>query len=637
MRGTFQRGLVIIASAFCLLLAACAGAAPQVVKETVVVEVEKEVVVKETVEVEVTTVVEVEVEKVVTATPEAAAEEEVAEEEPAAEGDEAYMTIYGERLPEGAAPYDMQVFTEGCDITANHITFDFQVSVYQRFCGSDLFQDQLVNLDKDFNTIPASAESWEVSEDGLTWTFHIKPGLQWSDGTPLTAHDWVATYQLIATPEHAWDFAWFYAGVLKNWDEIIAGELDPTELGVTAVDDLTLQFTTVEPWPALPAMMQFSFVLQKAALEEHGPLYNSSVETSVSAGPFMLEVLEPGERIELVANPMYKGFRPPRLQRIIVRYQDMSTAFVSYQNREIDRVTYERLSPADFEIIQSDPELSANYLRHFGDFRTDYLLFDTYNPPFNDLNVRKAFNYAVDRESIVQNVYGEIKALPAHSFLMPGYPASDVDEALLEYQTYDCDKAKEYLAEAGFPEGEGFPPLELWLRNEGPALQAVFQAVAASIQQCLGVQIEVSNQDGKVYMDALNAKPTQLQFGAVSYGMDFLDPSNLLGIWLSTGRHSWKNDEFDNLVKEASSLTGDPELREQMFRDAEKILVDDVGGIFIDHRWQGDLFQPYIQGDGIREPDSQGIAAWHWGNDWVWGNLYISEEVEEYETYRTGQ
>jgi peptide/nickel transport system substrate-binding protein/oligopeptide transport system substrate-binding protein len=117
--------------------------------------------------------------------------------------------------------------------------------------------------------------------------------------------------------------------------------------------------------------------------------------------------------------------------------------------------------------------------------------------------------------------------------------------------------------------------------------------------------------------------------------MDFLDPSNMLGIWLSTGRHSWKNDEYDRLVREASSLTSDFALREQMFRDAEQILVDDVGGIFIDHRWQGTLYQPYIQGSGIREPDSNGIAAFHWGNDWVWGNIYISKDVMDYDTYRT--
>jgi peptide/nickel transport system substrate-binding protein/oligopeptide transport system substrate-binding protein len=551
----------------------------------------------------------------------------------------AYTTIYGERLPEDAVPYEMQVYRVPCDITGNHITFDFMVSVYQRFCTdegklNDLFQDSLVDLDKDFNVIPASAESWEASKDGLSWTFHIKPGLEWSDGTPLTAYDWEATFQLVASPDHAWDFAWFYAGVIKNWDEVIAGELDPTELGVKAVDDLTLQITTVDPWPALPAMMEFGFTLQKKALQEHGPLYNSNVETSVSAGPFMLDVLEPGKRIELVPNPNYKGFRKPRLSRVIGEYRDLNTQFLAFQSHEIDYSNYAWLTPADFEIILSDETLKANYLRHYGDFRTDYLLFDTFNPPFNDLNVRKAFAKAVDREAIVKNVYGEVKAMPAYAFLMPGYPASDTEGVLRDLQAYDCDQAKKLLAEAGFPDGEGFPKLEMWLRNEGAALQAVYQAVAASIQECLAVTIEVSNKDFKVYMDALNAKPTQLQIGGISYGMDFLDPSNMLGIWVSTGRHSWKNDKFDKLIKEASSLVSDPDKRLQMFKDAERILVDDVGGVFIAHRWQGDLFQPYVSGD-FRIPDSQGIAAWHWGNDHNWGSIYITKDVLNYDTFRT--
>jgi peptide/nickel transport system substrate-binding protein/oligopeptide transport system substrate-binding protein len=610
-----------------VLLAACSSAAePQAITETVVVK--EEATVKEAVHVEATEMVKV---------------EEVASAAPAAEqteGEDAYTTIYGERLPEDAAPYDMQIYSVACDITGNQTTFDFQVSVYQRFCGdegklNDLFQDQLVTLDKDFNVIPASAESWKVSEDGLTWTFHLKPGLQWSDGTPLTAYDWEATYQLMANPEHAWDFAWFYAGVLQNWDEIIMGELLPSKLGVKARDDLTLEFTTQEPWPALPAMMEFSFVLQKKALEEYGPLYNSNVETSVSAGPFMLDVLEPGNRIELVPNPMYKGYRQPFLKRVIGEYRDMSTAFVAFQNREIDYVNYQWLIPDDFEIVQSDPELKANYLRHYGDFRTDYLLFDTYNPPFDDLNVRKAFAYAVDREAIVENIYDEIKAMPAHSFLMPGFPASDTEGKLKEYQTYDCDQAKDYLAKAGYPDGHRFPQLEMWLRNEQEAVQAVFQGVAASIQDCLNVTIEVSNQDQKSYLDALNAKPTQLQFGAASYGMDFLDPSNMLGIWFSTGRHSWKNDEFDAFIREASSKTDDLAKRTEMFQEAEQILVDDVGGIFIAHRWQGDLLQPYVQGVGFREPDAQGIAAWHWGNDGNWGDIYISKDVVNYDTFRT--
>jgi len=546
-----------------------------------------------------------------------------------------YLTIYGDRLPEDAAPYELQIYKEACDISGNHITFDFQVSVYQPFCLANLFQDQLVSLDKDFKVTPASAERWEVSEDGLTWTFHIKPGLQWSDGTPLTAHDWEATYQLIANPDHGWDFAWFYTGVLKNWDEIIAGELPPGELGVKAVDDLTLQIITQRPWPPLPAMMQFSYVLQKKALQKHGPLYNSNVATSVSAGPFMLDVLEPGQRIELVANPHYRGYRPPRLQRLIAEYRSPDTFFLAFQNGEVDRVQSNWLSPADYSIIQSDPTLSANYLRHFGDFRTDYLLFDTYNPPFNDMNVRKALAHAVDREAIVSNVFGEIKAMPAYSFLMPGFPASDTEDKLMQYQSYDCDRAKDYLAQAGYPDGQGFPKLEMWLRNEPPAMQAVYQAVAASIQQCLNITIEVSNKDFKAYMDALNAKPTGLKFGAVSYGMDYLDPANMLGIWVSTGRHAWKNEEFERLVNEAAGITDDPVRRKALFQEAERILVENVGGIFLAHRWQGDILQPYLRGDSIRSPDSQGIAGWHWGNDWVWGNIYISKDVVNRNTYRT--
>jgi peptide/nickel transport system substrate-binding protein/oligopeptide transport system substrate-binding protein len=447
----------------------------------------------------------------------------------------------------------------------------------------------------------------------------------WSDGTPVTAHDWVATYRYAADPDHAWDFAWFYAGVIQNWDEIIARELPLEDLGVTAVDDMTLAITTYRPFPPLPGMMKFAWPLQQKALEEHGPYYNNDPATSVTMGRWKLVSLEPGRRVVVEANEQYKGPVPPRRKQVEGIFMDVSTGFAAFQNGEIDELAYEWITPADFDVILGDPVLSENYLRHFGDFRTDYLLFDTYNPPFNDLNVRKAFAKAVDRENIVTNVYGEIKAMPAYSMLMPGYPASDTEGVLHEYQAYDCDAAKQHLADAGYADGEGFPPQELWLRAEGPALQAVFQAVAASISECLGVQIEVSNKDNKVYMDSLNADPTQLTFGAVSYGMDYLDPSNLLGIWVSTGRHSWKNDEFDRLIAEATPLVGDPELRDQMFRDAERILVDDVGGVFIDHRWQGTLYQPYVQGDSIRVPDSNGISGPHWGNDWTSGDLYIAE------------
>ena len=540
----------------------------------------------------------------------------------------AEKTMHGMTLPLDAASYSKQVLRVPCDNTRNEVTFDFAVSVYQRYeCIADLFQDTLIDLDKDFNVIPASAESWSVGDDGKTWTFKLHKGLKWSDGTAVTAEDYEATFRFSATPSSAWDFTWFYsfigAGGIKNWGKVIAGEMPPSALGIRAIDDHTLEVETEGVFPPLPGVMKFAFLLQKKALEKHGPYYNNDPGTSVSSGPYVLKEFDPGNRIVVEANPNYTGYRKPRLKRIEGIYMSPATFFTAFQNGDVDTVPYERLTPADFKIIMRNPELRLNYFRHFGDFRTDYLLFDTYTAPFNDIKVRKAFAYALDRESIVENVYGSIKAMPAHSMLMPGYPSSDTKGELKKFQNYNCKKAKKYLADAGYPNGSGFPPQEMWLRGEGPSMAAVYQASAASIAQCLNIKIEVSNKDGKVYMDALNAKPTQLTLGAVSYGMDFLDASNLLGIWVSSGRHSWKNSEFDRMVSQASNLVGQNEKRDKMFRDAQQILVDDVGGVFIAHRWQGDLFKPYILGDSFRVSDSNGVSGKHWGNDWYWGNVYV--------------
>jgi ABC-type oligopeptide transport system substrate-binding subunit len=107
--------------------------------------------------------------------------------------------------------------------------------------------------------------------------------------------------------------------------------------------------------------------------------------------------------------------------------------------------------------------------------------------------------------------------------------------------------------------------------------------------------------------------------------MDYLDPSNLLGIWVTGGRHSWTNPAFDQLVNEATPLVSDPAKRDQMFRDAEKVLVDDVGGLFLFHRWQGTLYQPFVQGDCIRVPDDIGIKGPHWGNDSCGSMMYLAK------------
>lgn len=550
-----------------------------------------------------------------------------------AQGDD-MVDVFGRPLPEDAAPYSLQTWRTMCNPSAVETTFSAVISVYQRLCGlGDQFSDSLVVLNNDLQLIAGAAESWEPSADGLTWTFHLRPGQMWSDGTPLTAYDYEASYRFMADPANAYDFTWMWLGIIKGWDEATSGEIPVEEIGYRAVDDLTIEVETQTPFPPLPNTLFFWPPVQKAALEAHGPEYMLNPETAVSSGPFKLKSFTPGSEIVLEANPAYTGYRPPILRELIGFYGDMATRFTAFQDHQLDRINYEALGPAEFAIIDSDPVLSDNYFPTPGDFRTDYLLMDTFNPPFNDQRVRMAFAKALDREAIVANVIGPRLAIPAYSFLSPGFPASDLTGELHDIQGYDCEAAQALLADAGYPGGEGFPALTLQLRGEPETVAPRFVAAAASISSCLNVQIEVNNMEFSAYMSALLARPTTLQFGAVSYGMDFLDPANMLGVWHSRGRHSWLNAEFDRLVDEANALVGDPETRTQMYKDAERILVEDVGGIFLDHRIQGDLFQPYVLG-GPRELNSQGLPGWQWGNEGVWGTVYIGANVVDYDTYR---
>jgi len=551
---------------------------------------------------------------------------------------EGNQDIYGRDLPEDAAPYEMQTWSVLCDSTRTEMSLSSIVTVYQRICGDtnifDLLGDPLVNLDENLNLVPAAAESWEPTEDGTAWLFHLRPGQVWSDGTPLTANDYVASYRFMADPANAYDFVWMWQGTIKNWSESVAGEVTPEDVGVEAVDDLTVKITTDGARPYLPGMVYFWPPLQAAALAEHGPGYVIDPALTVSSGPFMLTEFEAGSRLVLDANPTYAGYRPPFLRQISATYGDqLNGSFLAFQNHQIDRVMYVHLSPADFEVIANDPVLSENYLPNFGDFRTDYLFFDTYTAPFDNVQVRQAFAHALDRESIVANVIGAQFGVPAYSFLAPGFPSSDAAGDLHQYQNFDCELAQSLLAEAGYPGGEGFPAQELKLRGETEARAQWWIASAASISDCLNVEITVNNMEFNAYMDALLARPTGVTFGAVSYGMDYLDPSNMLGVWVSTGRHSWRSAEFDQLVTDANVLVGDPETRDQMYRDAERLLVEEAPGVYLVHRIQGDLFQPYVAGECFR-PDAQGVSAWHWGNDWCWGTFYITNDVANFDTYR---
>src|SRR5215203_4346407 len=153
-------------------------------------------------------------------------------------------TLNGVTLPADAAPPEQQVYIQHYDNTADFTTIDFYESVYKRGGAvADILSDSLVRLDKNFKVQPGAATKWEVDSSGLVWSFHLDPNLVWSDGTPVTADDYVATFRYGADPKHAWDFTWFFQGVIKNWTDVVAGKMPVDQLGVKAADANTFQVT----------------------------------------------------------------------------------------------------------------------------------------------------------------------------------------------------------------------------------------------------------------------------------------------------------------------------------------------------------------------------------------------------------
>lgn len=529
-------------------------------------------------------------------------------------------------LPKDAAPLEQQIWRRSTDPTFAKV-LDFYEAVYERPGVADLFSDPLVRLTKDFEIIPAAATEWSGSEDGKTWTFKLDPNLVWSDGNAVTAQDWIATFQYSADPEHAWDFTWFWIPVIKNYSEAVDGTVALEEIGVRqGADEHELVFETVDPAPYLPSMLLYSLPLSAAALEEYGPLYNTNPDTAVSAGPFILDEWARDEFIRYVRNESYAGSLDVMIQEVIVKMAATAQNFTLYEAGEIDMMADP--APADLTLIQSDPELSEQLYQGVGDFRVDYLFFDVTSAPFDDLKVRQAFSHVVNRDAIKQQILGPI-GNPAYSFLAPGFPASNMDE-LSSIQEFNPEAAKELLAEAGYPDGEGFPRQELWLRAPTPVDSAVAGAIASMLKEHLNIDVEIRPQDQKTFTDALNAEPTEILFGYVAYGMDYLDPSNMLGVWLSGGRHSWVNEDYDSKVQEATTFLGEDAERIAMFQEAERVLVEDVPGVFVYYRTPVQLIKPYVAGEAL-EADANGITAIHWPEfttmSTVPGQLYITNDA----------
>ena len=545
---------------------------------------------------------------------------------PAGQDEPARVNSVGVTLPPDAAPPHLQ-HLRTFELNARYM--DRATSSYQKVFGFALTNEPLTRVDRDFNLLPAAATHWEVTEDGHTWIFHLQQDLVFGDGRPVTAYDYEDSFRRWADPRTGFDFEWYYRPI-KNWGEVVAGRMPLDSLGVEALDRHTIAFTTTQPTPYAPELLNYSWVTPTHLFEKYGPAWSTRPETHMGSGPFRLREWTINHRIVLEPSPTYRGPNKPYLERITAQLFNAAAQppfLAAYEGGEVDYIVLN--NQAEINRVKSNPDLKG-HLNTYVDFQTFYLLMDTHNPPFNDLRVRQAFSHAVDQASLMNSALRDI-ALPASSMAPPGFPSAD-PEGLASIQRYDPDLARKLLAEAGYPDGKGFPVLNMWLRGEPIVINTAAEAVQAMLKQSLNIEVGVRNVERKLFTETMNAR--ELTLALIPYRYDYVDASNLLTLWLSNGRHPWHNERFEELVLRANVLVGDPGRRTGLYQEAEEILVRDVGGVFLWHTLINEMWRPYVRGAAL-ETNRWGYRAWR-GNQMLnlMPTLYISNEVMDTATDR---
>lgn len=424
---------------------------------------------------------------------------------------------------------------------------------------------------KDLHPLPGAAESWEISPDGNVYTFHLRKNGKWSNGEPLTAQDFVDSYQRILTPAIASEYGYMLFPI-TNAEAYATGKLaDFSAVGVKALEQFTLQITLRAPTPYFLSMLAIHYStwpVNIPAVARHGPVFERGNKWTrpgnyVGNGPFVIESWKVNQLIKVRKNTNYWDADRVKLNGIyFYPTEELNSEERMFRTGLLHKT--EAIPPTKIavykekwpEALQLDPYFCTYFYR-----------FNTTRPPMNNVKVRRALSMAIDRESIVKNVTRGGQA-PAYHFTFPGV-AGYVPRARL---TNDLAAARKLLAEAGYPDGKGLTTLEIHF-NTQEAHKAVAEAIQQMWKKNLGVEARLVNQEWKVYMDAQHSMNYQISRSA--WSGDYLDPNSFLDMFVTGGGNNdtgWSNAEYDRLIAEASR-TADMAQRLEIFQRAEELLL----------------------------------------------------------------
>ena len=459
--------------------------------------------------------------------------------------------------------------------------------------------EPLLTFDKDLKPVPAAASGYDVSQDGKTYTFHLKQGAKWSDGQPVTAKDFVYSYKRILDPNIAAEYASFFAdaGIVGAAD-YNGGKGSADNVGIKAVDDNTLEIQVESPVGYFPNLVALWVVppLREDIIQKAGDAWAQDPSTYIGNGPFKMSEWVHQDHIMLVPNANYSG-TAPKLQKVtFLMVTNGEADYAAYRNNERD---WTLVPDADVQAVRGDSELSKQSVE-YTELTTFWLIMNNAKKPLDNPSVRKALSKAIDRSAMIRDV-GAGVGKPATSMIPPGMPGYQAD--LGKDIDFDANGAKQLLSDAGFSDPSQFPQMHFRFATTS-ANQARAEFIQAQLKQNLGINIVLDSMESKAYQAAFKDKDFDLAFGG--WGADYPDPqdrmASLFGCKASNNKFNYCNQQFDQASAKGDTGT-DLNQRLQAYAEAQKILVQDLPVAPLFYRGRMVLVKPWVQNMVITPKD----------------------------------
>jgi ABC-type oligopeptide transport system substrate-binding subunit len=462
--------------------------------------------------------------------------------------------------------------------------------------------------------MPDVARSWEISADGRVYTFHLRP-TQWSDGTPLTARDFEYAWKRVLDRETASKYASFLFPI-KNAEAFNSGKASRDEVGVRALNDLTLEVTLENPVPYFLSLTSFytampvpRHVIERLVRAGKNPDLWTRLDYIVSNGPYVMTEWKFRQHMVFEKNARYWDAAHVKLQRIrLMEVESANTSLNLYEAGELDSLG-EMVLPSEF----------MDHLEHYGDFArapmlaTYFYWLNVKAPPLDDVRVRRALSLAVDRASLVKYVLraGQVPSADLVPDGVGGYagPHSPI---------FDPKQARRLLAEAGYGPEHPLPPITLRY-NTLEGHKQIAEAVQQMWKQHLGVRVELENQEWKVFLKTLQAK--DFQIARMAWVGDYPDANTFLELLSkSNGNNNsnWSDGEYERLLAEANR-TQDRAQRLQLLRRAEALALAQAPLIPLYTYTRSELVKPYLMGHFLNYQQRLMFKYWWIDERWYSG------------------